>query len=156
MSTPRTSAFDPTKNPYSFNFHWRPTWSFISGVTNIETQTMTVTTNPEPVAAQTNQRPTFLLAALFRLALLAGPLTLAIALLAHNPFLCIITCVAVLAIWLTVDIGPFRASRVVPQPVKAAPTAMPKRGNLARAQGWAGLFCHAVVLVALLHSKLSI
>ena len=48
--------------------------------------------------------------ALFRLALLLGPEALVINALGHNRIVCILACAVVLAIWLSVDVWPFRAA----------------------------------------------
>ncbi len=95
--------------------------------------------------------------ALFRLALLVGPETLLVKTLGHSPLVCVVACVAVLSLWLSVDIWPFRpaaaanASRQSAQPT----TAMYVR-NLTKAQWWTHLFCRVVIFIALFHSKLTV
>lgn len=120
-------------------------------VINMEPQTMPSNQNAEP---KPSRLKTIFLPALFRLALLVVPMTLSVIVFERSPLLCVIACVGVLIVWLTVDTGPFRASAPAPKPAGGAEVSIPRR--LAKAQSWSSLFCQIVVTVALLHSKLSI
>lgn len=120
------------------------------GVTDMESDTMKLNKN---TGKRANDRMAFMLPALLRLALLVGPPTAAILLLAKSPIVCVVLCVAILWLWLSVDIGPFRASN---EPAPARRMALPSFRNLSKAQWWSSLFCRIIVLFALFHSKLNI
>lgn len=64
------------------------------------------------VAPQPSRFAAVTLPALLRFALLLGPTTLSIYLLHDRPIFCLLICLAVLTVWLTVDAGPFRAVNV--------------------------------------------
>jgi hypothetical protein len=95
--------------------------------------------------------------ALVRLALLVGPETVVMKTLAHNPVACVLLGLLVLALWLSVDIGPFRAKVAKPaaEPASVRPTSavLPR---LTRVQFWTYLFCKLAIVCAMFHSKISI
>lgn len=122
-------------------------------VMNMQFQTMTLN-QPAAAAPQSNRRASFALPALLRLALLAVPLTLTIVTLGQTPLICLLACVAVLSLWLTVDVGPFRAGGGVRPATRQVVLANPR--NLSKMQWWNGLFCRAILLLVVVHSKLSI
>ena len=89
---------------------------------NMQSQTLTLAQSA--VAPQAARRAPFALPALVRLALLVGPLTLTVLALGHAPVACVLACAAVLTLWLTVDVGPFRAAgveRTADVPVRVPP-----------------------------------
>ena len=96
----------------------------------------------------------FYVNALFRLALLVGPMAILVIVLWHNPFICALLCLAVLFIWLSVDVGPFRANRSAKAVERETPR--PAHRNITKLQWWSCLFCRIVVFFALFHSKLTI
>jgi hypothetical protein len=111
---------------------------------------------PDQNAAASN-KGFVMLVALFRLALLLGPEALAIKFLGHSPIICIAACLVVLAVWLTVDVWPFRAAMAaVPAPTPMKRPEPRFSQNLSKAQWWSYLFCRIIVFFALFHSKLSI
>lgn len=115
---------------------------------NVDSQTMTTGNTASAPASSSS----VLFPALLRLALLVGPLTLAIVELAHKPFICVLACVAVVATWLSVDVGPFRAEAAKAPETNAAP--LPSFRNIIRPEFWNGLFGRLLILAVLLHSKL--
>src|ERR1700733_9156227 len=72
------------------------------------------------------------LVALFRLALLVGPEILLVKSLSRNPLICVLSAVAFLAIWLSVDVWPFRVSPAVSTAESSRPA--PKAARTAYAQ----------------------
>ena len=95
--------------------------------------------------------------ALFRLALLVGPEALLVKTLAHSPLICVVACVAMLSLWLSVDIWPFRPASVAnaSRPVSQPKTTVYAQ-NMTKAQWWSYLFCRVVIFCALFHSKLTV
>jgi hypothetical protein len=89
--------------------------------------------------------------ALFRLALLVGPEIVAIKMFSHSPVVCVGACVGILAMWLSVDVGPFRATPTV---VEAKAPAV-KTPLLAKIQGAGYLICKTILFAALLQSRVS-
>lgn len=108
--------------------------------------------NGNNIAAQPGLFTSLVLPALFRLGLLAGPLTFAILSFNHTPILCALLCIAILSLWLTVDAGPFRATQKQPERMVALPSVR----NLTRMQWWNGLFCRALIVSAVFYSKLNV
>jgi hypothetical protein len=99
--------------------------------------------------------------ALYRLVLLVGPEVATIKLLGYAPFVCFFACVIILGLWLSVDIGPFRAVSTVSaktsRPLVKQPVAVSNfPQNLGKAQWWSYLFCKVLVFGMLFHSKLMI
>jgi hypothetical protein len=127
---------------------------FISDAMNMESQTMTL--NQASPAPQGVRPASVALAALFRLALLVGPLMLTVMALGQTPFVCLIVCFAVLSLWLTVDMGPFRAAGISTAAPAARQTAPSNPRNLIKAQWWNALFCRVIILFVVFHSKLNI
>src|ERR1700759_5198271 len=100
-------------------------------------------------------KSSLLFPALFRLALLVGPEVALVKFTLVNPVICVLVAVAYLALWLSVDVGPFRASR----PVAAAKTARTEPSvyrNLSKAQWVSHLFCKVIILFAMFHSKFTV
>ena len=127
---------------------------FYLEITKMESQM--VTSNQLRPASQFGGRLAILLPALFRLALLIGPVVLAIIALGRHPFPCILVCAGILSVWLTANVGPFRANGPASTPSADIKAVFPHARNLARARSWSSLFCGIVVIVALLRSKLSV
>jgi len=119
---------------------------------NMELQMTTVN---QPAAAPAAKKSPVLFGALFRLALLVGPEAVIMKTLAHSPIVMIVAGLAVLAFWLSVDIGPFRAGSAPKQEVKRQPIKTFTQ-NLSKAQWWSYLFCRLVIVFALLHSKVTV
>jgi hypothetical protein len=118
---------------------------------NMELQMTTVN---ETKVASLPKKPSVLFPALLRLALLVGPEAVIMKTLSHNPLVMLIAGIAVLALWLSVDIGPFRAAGS-PKRVKTQSAAKYAQ-NLTKAQWWSYLFCRMVIVFALLHSKANV
>jgi hypothetical protein len=81
--------------------------------------------------------------------------------LAHSPVAMLIAGITVLALWLSVDIGPFKApsAPAAVRPVAAKP-AKPAMGeyvrNLTKVTWWSQLFFRTIIVLAMFHSKLHI
>jgi len=110
---------------------------------------------------QMNQKPAVKNASLdinafYRLALLVVPEAVVMMALSHAPVLCVLAGLGILALWLTVDVGPFRASSPKPAPQAAAGQGRSFLRNMAKAQWWSYFFCKAVIAFALMHSKITI
>jgi len=103
---------------------------------------------PQPVSLFSLAFP-----ALLRLTLLLAPVALAIWLLHRSPIFCLLACVAVLAVWLTVDAGPFRAVDGWRAEPRAA--ALPVERNSMRVD-WNSVFGRMLVLLVVLYSRLNI
>jgi hypothetical protein len=97
------------------------------------------------------------LIAFFRLTLLIGPEALAVKFLGHSPVVCTLSCLALLFVWFSVDVWPFRpANAAAPAPAQVKRAEPRFAQNLTKAQWWSYLFCRIIVFFALFHSKLSI
>jgi hypothetical protein len=126
--------------------------AFIEATINMEIQTTTL--NQQSSAPRRIQLASVAFPALLRLALLIAPLTLAVMIFSQSPFFCVLVCLAVFAVWLTVDVGPFRASSVPRE--ESRRVALPSARNLTRFQWWNGLFCRVLIFSAMFYSKLHI
>jgi hypothetical protein len=91
--------------------------------------------------------------ALLRLALLVGPLTFAVITFSHTPIFCVLLCITILSLWLTVDAGPFRPAQNATEP---RASALPSVRNLIRLQWWNSLFCRALIVGAMFYSRLNV
>lgn len=90
--------------------------------------------------------------ALLRLALLVGPLVLAIYLLHRTPVFCVLICVAVLTVWLTIDAGPFRAVNVSRSEPHTA--ALPQ--NRSKMLDWNTFLGRVFLFLVVFYSRLNI
>jgi len=119
----------------------------------MESQMMTM--NPPTVAKPTVARRNSLgLAALYRFALLVVPLTLSVIVLGHAPFVCGFACLLLLSLWLSIDVGPFRASSApkAPQaPRQETQSAPLSTRNLAKA-----LFSRTFLFLVLVSAKIHV
>jgi hypothetical protein len=80
-------------------------------------------------------------------------LTLAIVAFHHAPIFCILSCIGILTLWLTVDVGPFRVEQQSRPALKTSPT--PVR-NVATVQKLNELVCRLAMLLLVFHSKLNV
>ena len=114
---------------------------------------------PMTTANQTTVAPaakkSALSGAALRLALLVVPEAIIMKTLAHSPIVMLVAGIVVLALWLSVDIGPFRAASAPKQVAKRQPITSFAQ-NLSKAQWWSYLFCRLVIVFALLHSKVTV
>jgi hypothetical protein len=113
-----------------------------------------MTTANETTVAPSAKKPSVLSGALLRLSLLVGPEALIMKTLAHSPIVMVIAGLVVLALWLSVDIGPFRAGKAKQQAKRQPLTSYAQ--NMTKAQWWSYLFCRVVIVFALLHAKVNI
>lgn len=118
----------------------------------MESQTMTVN-QAAAVAPAVVRRPSLGLAALYRFALLVVPQVLAIKVLGHAPFVCGFACLLLLSLWLSIDVGPFRASSAPKAP--KAPQA-PRKESQSALPSARTLFYRTFLLLVVVHSKLHI
>jgi hypothetical protein len=122
---------------------------------NMELQ-MTTATVTETTVVPAAKKNSVLFPAVFRLALLVGPEAIIMKTMSHSPVMMLLAGFAVLALWLSVDIGPFRAAGAPKRQKKASQPAGKYARNLTKAQWWSYLFCRLVIVVALLHSRTNI
>jgi hypothetical protein len=119
---------------------------------NMELQ---MTTANETTVAPAAKKNSVLFGAVTRLALLVGPEALIMKTLSHSPIIMLVAGLVVLALWLSVDIGPFRAAGAPKHTVKRQSVSTYAQ-NATKAQWWSYLFCRMVIVLALLHSKVTV
>jgi hypothetical protein len=119
---------------------------------NMESQLKTQNQQP---ASQTGS---VVFVALFRLALLVMPEVTIFKTMSQSPVLSLLAAIVVLAVWLSVDVWPFRAITTAPVmvPALARPARVVHSERLAKAQRWNGIMCRVLIFCVLLHSKFTI
>ena len=80
-----------------------------------------------------SEKGSILIPALVRLAWLVGPEFFAIRSLHHAPLACLMMCIGILWVWLSVDIGPFKAVQQADQAVAAKKTTPAIKFSFGRA-----------------------
>lgn len=124
---------------------------FIEGVNDKQIQSQLTAQSvavPQPVSLFSLAFP-----ALLRLSLLLGPLVVATWALHRSPIFCVLACVAVLAVWLTVDAGPFRAVDGWRSEPRAA--ALPVDRNNKRVD-WNNVFGRLLILLVVICSRVNV
>jgi hypothetical protein len=89
--------------------------------------------------------------ALVRFVLLAAPEVVAVKFMHQNVAACIMMCVGILAVWLSVDFGPFRAAGSKPQPFKAVAA----KSKLTGAQALSQAAIRVLMFVMIFQSRLT-
>jgi len=108
-------------------------------------------------AAQNGQTGSVAFLPLFRLALLVVPEMVVFKTLSRSPVICWVAAVAVLAVWLTVDVWPFRVETPVPARARVAQQARPvARRKRNKAEWMNQMFCRLIIFALMFHSKLTI
>ncbi len=101
-----------------------------------------------------SKKGSFAILALTRLALLAGPEAVALKTLSHNPLACILMCVGILIVWLSIDAGPFRAEEAA-KPVKVVSALNRKNVKLSTLQNLSQVTVRVLIFAMIFQSRLT-